>query len=311
MKYLVMETHPGYAVLLDEKGRFVKAANKNYQVGDEVTGGVVLMEQPVKKAAAITRVTRWLTVAACLCAVLLGGLYVHGYYTAPYATINIEINPSVQMHVSHAGRVVDLKGTNPDGVDLLKGYEYAGKDRARVTNELADRAVEMGYLSAGGQIKLSVDCTDSGWRVETQEELEKGLDEHFAGMTIVIVLDDPEDGGESDYQNGEFVIHIPDDDADESRPPVQTPAKGEDDDDDYGESDYNGKAPAKTPAPSPAGDTDYGDDDEDEDEPDEDERDEDERDEDERDEDERDEDEDEPDEDEPDEDEEDEDDDED
>ena len=27
MSYLVMECHPGYAVLLDEEGRFFKAAN--------------------------------------------------------------------------------------------------------------------------------------------------------------------------------------------------------------------------------------------------------------------------------------------
>ena len=34
MNYLVMETHPAYAVLLDEEGRFLKAANLRYQVGD-------------------------------------------------------------------------------------------------------------------------------------------------------------------------------------------------------------------------------------------------------------------------------------
>ena len=28
MNYLVMETHPGYCVLLDEEGRFLKAANR-------------------------------------------------------------------------------------------------------------------------------------------------------------------------------------------------------------------------------------------------------------------------------------------
>ena len=37
MKYLVMECRPGYAVLLDEEGRFLKAANRNYQVGQTVT----------------------------------------------------------------------------------------------------------------------------------------------------------------------------------------------------------------------------------------------------------------------------------
>ena len=38
MNYLVMETHPAYAVVLDEGGRFLKAANLRYQVGDTVAG---------------------------------------------------------------------------------------------------------------------------------------------------------------------------------------------------------------------------------------------------------------------------------
>ncbi len=33
MKYLVMKTHPAY-VLLDQSGRFLKAANLNYHVGE-------------------------------------------------------------------------------------------------------------------------------------------------------------------------------------------------------------------------------------------------------------------------------------
>ena len=36
MNYLVMEVHPAYAVVLDEEGRFLKAANLHYQVGDTV-----------------------------------------------------------------------------------------------------------------------------------------------------------------------------------------------------------------------------------------------------------------------------------
>ena len=33
MSYVVMECHPGYVVLLDEEGRFLKAANLRYEVG--------------------------------------------------------------------------------------------------------------------------------------------------------------------------------------------------------------------------------------------------------------------------------------
>ena len=32
MKYLVMECHLSYAILLDEEGRFLPAANLNYQI---------------------------------------------------------------------------------------------------------------------------------------------------------------------------------------------------------------------------------------------------------------------------------------
>ena len=31
MSYLVMEVHPAYAVVLDQEGRFLKAANLHYQ----------------------------------------------------------------------------------------------------------------------------------------------------------------------------------------------------------------------------------------------------------------------------------------
>lgn len=37
MNYLVMECHPGYAVVLDETGRFLKVANMRYEVGQRVS----------------------------------------------------------------------------------------------------------------------------------------------------------------------------------------------------------------------------------------------------------------------------------
>lgn len=48
MKYLVMECHRGYAVVLDEEGRFLKAANLNYTVGQELTE--IITAPPVKKS---------------------------------------------------------------------------------------------------------------------------------------------------------------------------------------------------------------------------------------------------------------------
>ena len=49
MKYLVMETHPAYAVVLDERGRFLKAANLHYQVGETVEDVVELRLPPARR----------------------------------------------------------------------------------------------------------------------------------------------------------------------------------------------------------------------------------------------------------------------
>ena len=50
MRYLVMECHTSYAVLLDECGCFVRAANLCYQVGETVEEPVLLREKtPVNK----------------------------------------------------------------------------------------------------------------------------------------------------------------------------------------------------------------------------------------------------------------------
>ena len=57
MSYLVMECHPGYAVLLDEEGRFLKAANLRYEIGQTVYDPVLMKETPEKKRHTI----RWVS----------------------------------------------------------------------------------------------------------------------------------------------------------------------------------------------------------------------------------------------------------
>ena len=42
MKYIVMECHFSYAILLDEEGRFLKAAYRGYQVGQSVYDPVLV-----------------------------------------------------------------------------------------------------------------------------------------------------------------------------------------------------------------------------------------------------------------------------
>src|SRR5699024_6453062 len=88
------------------------------------------------------------------------------------------------------GEVLELKGTNQDGEILLDGYDGKGKDKVTVTDELIDRAIEMGFLSEGGQVSFSIDTPEEALLQEYGEELETEVKQHLKNrlsITIEIV----------------------------------------------------------------------------------------------------------------------------
>ena len=54
--------------------------------------------------------------------------------------------------------MIDLTGENPEGEELIEGYEYKKKDLDLVVDDLVDRAIDLGYLQDGGQISLALDA---------------------------------------------------------------------------------------------------------------------------------------------------------
>ena len=207
MKYLVMEVHPAYAVVLDEEGRFLKAANLRYQVGDTVPS-IVELRTPHKAAPALWKpLSGFAGLAACLCLVFFG--YYQPNYTA-YGTLRIQINPDVEMTVSRTDRALDLDGLNADGEDLIEGYSYQGKNRETAANELVERAIHMGFLSDGDTISITVSSDDADWQAQEEAQIQAQLEERY-GETIVIQL-----GGDTQQQPAP----TPADDAEEVVIPV-------------------------------------------------------------------------------------------
>ena len=184
MSYLVMETHPAYAVVLDEDGRFLKAANLRYQVGDRVQSIVELRRpkeahrrlwKPLSGAAGL---------AACVCLVFFGW-YQPNF--APYGALRIQINPDVELTLSRTDRVLELEGLNADGKDLIAGYDFQGKDREEATEDLMERAIDMGYLSSGDTVAITVTSSDAGWQAQEEQAAQAQLEAQY-GETIVIRL---------------------------------------------------------------------------------------------------------------------------
>lgn len=184
MTYLVLETHPAYAVLLDEQGRFVKAANRGYRTGQRVQNAVLLREGravPVNFAA-IGGAAAGL--AACLCLAYFG--YYQPNFTA-YGTLRLQINPAVEMTLSRTERVLALEGRNADGMALIDGYDFTGETGGESADALVARAFALGYLEAGGAVAVSAAGGDETWQAETCGSVQQTLEAHYAGSIDIFL----------------------------------------------------------------------------------------------------------------------------
>ena len=234
MEYLVMECGLSYAVVLDSEGRFLKVPNLGYEVG-QTLNSVVLQDAPPQPRPLRKHLARWAAIAACLCIMVIGSW---SFWQSPVGTVRMQINPDVKLSVNRFDRVVGLEGLNEDGEDLINGYRAYGKGMKTVSDELADRAVELGYLSDGGQITLTVESDRASWKTATEELLLLELDVHFEHRIIVVTVsaDEPEAPDEPSKPVDTIVIQpgqLQTDDDDDDR-------YGEDDREDGVDDDWSG-----------------------------------------------------------------------
>ena len=235
MKYMVMECHTGYAVLLDEEGRFWKAADLHYEAGQTVENPVLMKQPQPSGRRRITRLVSSTVAAVAACLFLFFGFGYYQNYLRIYSSIYLSINPEVQMDLNRYGNVVRLTGTNEDGARLLEGYSGRGKDKLTVADELIDRAIEMGFLSEGGQVSFFIDSPEDALFQEYGTELRTEINEHLDGrITITIEIVNYQNTPETESSVSETAA-----------PPSAAPSDGvtdyapaDDTEDDYGDTDY-------------------------------------------------------------------------
>lgn len=257
MKYIVMETFTSYAVLLDEEGRFVKAANLNYEVGQTVKNPVLMRDDPPAKSSKVTTFKSKKGVASilvALAAVAFLFVFTRTITQDPSITvassIYLRINPEVRMDLNDDGDVVDIEGINPDGKALVEGYEPQNRDRTTVTTELIERAINMGFLTDGDQITFRIDATNEQFQqygVELRSTITEYLDGRLS-VTIEITNvedappagqpqdtsapveddDDMDDDGDDDVDDSDIDDDLDDDNTDD----LDDDDEDEDDDDD-------------------------------------------------------------------------------
>lgn len=185
--YLVMETHPAYVILLDSEGRFLKAANYGYERGERIHTAVLFQDPKEALRRRRRRALRAVAaLAACICLAAAGGWQYREHFV-PYGTLRVEINPEVELEISHSGKVLRAEGLDADGDILLDGYDIEGKDLYEAARELAVRAIRMNYLQEGGAIRLTAASGHSAWEKETQEAVTEDLEAYLADYNIHIL----------------------------------------------------------------------------------------------------------------------------
>ena len=194
MSYLVMECGLSYAVVLDEAGRFLKAANLGYQVG-QTLDHVLLLEEK-KQPTLRQRMVPLAAVAACLCLMLLVSVE---FFFLPVGSVRMQINPDVRMEVNRVNQVIGLEGLNQDGNHLIDGYGYRWRSVEEVSDDLADRAMEMGFLTDGGSIGLTAESDNDDWNANTVHAILAELEAHLGSKVELVdgALPEEEDSSQS------------------------------------------------------------------------------------------------------------------
>lgn len=175
MKYMVMECHEAYAVLMDESSRFVTAANLHYSVGQTVTNPVILNEDNSSAKRQNFIITRFAAAAACL--LLIGGTG-YSYYAKNYktcSTVLLSTGTDIQMGLNKKGEVISISSDSEYGKELLKEYSGSSKDMLTVANEILELEMSKGIVNDGDTVDLYISAPKSEIFNSYKSELENGI----------------------------------------------------------------------------------------------------------------------------------------
>lgn len=208
MKYIVMECHFSYAILLDEEGRFLKAANRGYQVGQSVYDPVLVGAYRYRPP--MVRIAARCVALAIACLLLFVGIAYYRYNVEAVSTIVMTINPEVKLELNRKGEVLSLSGINADGMTLVGDYDFEDKDKITALDELIDRAIEMGYLTEGGTITFTVDSRDDDLLPTYRQELMTEIANYLKGrihVQITVIGETPTSTNDNSSSNPPATSH--------------------------------------------------------------------------------------------------------
>ncbi|HHW00329.1 MAG TPA: anti-sigma factor domain-containing protein [Clostridiaceae bacterium] len=164
MKVVIVDIDGKYAVALKKDGEFIKIKNNGkYKVG---------YEYDVEKRFTTAKVARIASMAAVLALIVGVGAGVYSY-NMPYSYVDLEINPSVEITANIFDRIINVKGLNDAGVQLLSQNGIKNRVLQEGIDIILSSAVEQGYLKKDEEnaIIITVSAKDSGKAGQLEESI--------------------------------------------------------------------------------------------------------------------------------------------
>ncbi|MBP1157347.1 MULTISPECIES: anti-sigma factor domain-containing protein [unclassified Paenibacillus] len=170
-KGIVMEITDKNIIVMRSDGRFQRVARKkrSCEIGDEITyadEGLNWRSPSVAGRSAIVA-------AVVFCLVLFASF--QGKLGSPevVAYISIDINPSVEMGIDIRERVLELRGLNEDGEQLIQAVDYKQKPLETVTAGILSSAEQTAFSKGEAEIVIASTVIDPSGKVSDTQIAEK------------------------------------------------------------------------------------------------------------------------------------------
>lgn len=131
---------------------------------ESVTASEALKQKGVSAALTSKRPRQrkpgFIAAMAAIAAVFVLAFSGYGAYMQPSAYISIDVNPSIELSLNKANRVVNAVAYNSDGEAVLSGLDLKGKYYEDAIDEMMEEERKAGYLNEGAYIVFAVQSND-------------------------------------------------------------------------------------------------------------------------------------------------------
>lgn len=184
-KGMILEIDNEFVTVLTPEGEFLKARRhkRPYEIGSEI---LFTPFQPKKRNTfslfyfSVKKISVICSVAAAI--ILLLSITPGRFDEKVSAYVTIDVNPSIELALDDELKVVDLKGLNPEGKEVIKDLSLGDKDIKAVAKEIVTATKKLGYFKNHKKIVVSTTL------IEKNNQLEKNLRKHVTGITKMAAL---------------------------------------------------------------------------------------------------------------------------